>query len=108
MIMAVRQARQSVLPLWCDSIGLDAAQTSLIFGLSGAVDMLLFYPAGSVMDRFGPGSIGIPSMLVLALSHAVLPFATTAVGGRGGDPHGHRERAGCRDRADDGSRRVAP
>lgn len=78
MVMAVRQARQSVLPLWCEHIGLDAAQTSLVFGLSGAVDMLLFYPAGSVMDRFGPASVGIPSMLVLAAAHAVLPLATTA------------------------------
>lgn len=77
MVMAVRQARQSVLPLWCDHIGLGPAQTSLIFGISGAVDMLLFYPAGSVMDRFGPASIGIPSMLVLAGAHAVLPLATT-------------------------------
>lgn len=77
LVMAVRQARQTVLPLWCDHIGLDAAQTSLIFGLSGAVDMLLFYPAGSVMDRFGPASVGIPSMLVLAGAHALLPLATT-------------------------------
>jgi len=77
MVMAVRQTRQSVLPLWCDHIGLDAAQTSLIFGLSGAVDMLLFYPAGSLMDRFGPASVGIPSMLVLAASYAVLPLAGT-------------------------------
>lgn len=29
------------------------------------------------MDRFGPASIGIPSMLVLAGAHAVLPLATT-------------------------------
>jgi MFS family permease len=77
MVMAVRQARQTVLPLWCSAIGLDAAQTSLIFGLSGAVDMLLFYPAGSLMDRFGPASVGIPSMLVLAVSHVVLPLADT-------------------------------
>ena len=77
MVMAVRQTRQSVLPLWCDHIGLDAAQTSLIFGLSGAVDTLLFYPAGSLMDRFGPASVGIPSMLVLAASYAVLPLAGT-------------------------------
>jgi MFS family permease len=51
LVMAVRQGRQAVLPLWCDHIGLDVAQTSLIFGISGAVDMLLFYPAGSLMDR---------------------------------------------------------
>lgn len=77
LVMAVRQSRQSVLPLWCESIGMDAAQTSLVFGLSGAVDMLLFYPAGSVMDRFGRAAVGIPSMLVLGLAHVLLPLTST-------------------------------
>ncbi len=77
LVMAVRHSRQSVLPLWCESIGLDAAQTSLVFGLSGAVDMLLFYPAGSVMDRFGRAAVGIPSMLVLGLAHVLLPLTST-------------------------------
>jgi len=77
LVMAVRQSRQSVLPLWCESIGMDAAQTSLVFGLSGAVDMLLFYPAGSVMDRFGRAAVGIPSMLVLGMAHVVLPLTST-------------------------------
>jgi MFS family permease len=77
LVMAVRQGRQSVLPLWCEHIGLDVAQTSLIFGISGAVDMLLFYPAGSLMDRFGPAAIGVPSMVVLAVSHALLALTST-------------------------------
>lgn len=77
LVMAVRHSRQTVLPLWCESIGLDAAQTSLVFGLSGAVDMLLFYPAGSVMDRFGRAAVGIPSVLVLGLAHALLPLTST-------------------------------
>ena len=77
-VQAVRQSRQTVLPLWCDQIGLDATTTSLVAGASGAVDMLLFYPAGSVMDRFGRVAVAVPSMLVLALGHALLPFTSTA------------------------------
>jgi MFS family permease len=76
-VQAVRQARLSVLPLWAESIGLSAAQTSLVFGLAGAVDMLLFYPAGSVMDRYGRVWIGVPSMLVMALAHALLPLTSS-------------------------------
>ena len=30
--------------------GIDAATTSLIFGISAGVDMLLFYPGGAIMD----------------------------------------------------------
>ncbi|PRY13576.1 MFS transporter [Kineococcus rhizosphaerae] len=77
-VQAVRQSRQTVLPLWCEHLGLDATTTSLVAGVSGAVDMLLFYPAGSVMDRVGRAAVGVPSMLVLAVGHVLLPFSHTA------------------------------
>ena len=54
LVAAVRASRQAVIPLWAESIGLDAATTSLIYGLAGGIDMLVFYPAGKVMDRQRP------------------------------------------------------
>lgn len=77
MVGAARGARQTVLPLWTESLGFDPSVTSLIFGISGAVDMLLFYPAGKVMDRRGRLWVAVPSMLLLGASIAVLPLATT-------------------------------
>lgn len=74
LVGAVRASRQVVIPLWAQHIGLDPQTTSIIFGLSGAVDMLLFYPAGSVMDRLGRKWVAVPSMLVLGLAHLVLPL----------------------------------
>lgn len=74
---AVRGARQTVLPLWTEHLGMSATTTSLIFGLSGAVDMLLFYPSGRVMDRLGRLWIAIPSMLVMAVAMLTLPLAHT-------------------------------
>ncbi|MFC9689620.1 MFS transporter [Kribbella sp. NPDC056951] len=78
LVGAVRASRQVVVPLWALHIGLDAQTTSIIFGLSGAVDMLLFYPAGSVMDRFGRKWVAVPSMLVLGTAHLLLPLTHTA------------------------------
>ncbi|TWD79532.1 putative MFS family arabinose efflux permease [Kribbella amoyensis] len=78
LVGAVRASRQVVVPLWAEHLGLDAQTTSLIFGLSGAVDMLLFYPAGSVMDRFGRKWVAVPSMLVLAAAHLLLPLTHSA------------------------------
>ncbi|GAA1141838.1 MFS transporter [Ornithinicoccus hortensis] len=75
LVGSVRGARQTVLPLWGEHLGLDPEVISIIFGLSGALDMLLFYPAGKVMDSFGRLWIGIPSMLLMALAMAVLPLA---------------------------------
>ena len=74
MVGAARGSRQTVLPLWSEHLGLAPATTSIVFGLSGAVDMLLFYPAGKVMDLFGRLWIGIPSMLVMALAFVLLPL----------------------------------
>jgi MFS family permease len=79
LVGAVRASRQVVIPLWALHIGVDAQTTSIIFGLSGAVDMLLFYPAGSVMDRMGRKWVAVPSMFVLGLAHLLLPLTHTTV-----------------------------
>lgn len=77
LVGAVRGARQTVLPLWGEHLGLDPAVTSVVFGVAGAADMLLFYPAGKVMDAFGRLWIGIPAMLTMGLAMALLPLTTT-------------------------------
>ena len=78
LVGAIRASRQVVIPLWAEHIGLDPQTISLIFGVSGAVDMLLFYPAGSVMDRFGRKWVAVPSMTVLGLAHLLLPLTHSA------------------------------
>lgn len=77
LVGAVRGARQVVLPLWSEHLGLAPATTSLVFGLSGALDMLLFYPAGHVMDRRGRLWVAVPSMLVMGAALLLLPLAGT-------------------------------
>lgn len=78
-VSMVRATRQVVLPLWGIHIGLSATTIALIFGLSGAVDMLLFYPAGRLMDLRGRAWVAVPSMLGLAAAHLLLPLTHTAV-----------------------------
>lgn len=73
---AVRSARQTVLPLWADHLHLSAETTSLVFGVAGAVEMLLFYPAGRVMDRYGRLAVAVPSMALLGASMMFLPLST--------------------------------
>jgi MFS family permease len=76
---AIRAGRQTVLPLWAEHIHIDAATTSVIFGIAGAVDMLLFYPSGLVMDRYGRLAVALPAMLVMGVAMMTLPLTTTAI-----------------------------
>ena len=78
IISAARATRQSIVPLWAQSVGLSAATTSVIFGISAGVDMLLFYPGGAIMDRFGRVYVAVPSMIVIGLGFVLLPLTSGA------------------------------
>jgi MFS family permease len=75
LVSAIRSCRQIVIPLWADQIGLDATATALIYGIMGGVDMLLFYPAGRVMDLRGRLWVALPSMLIMGASMIAIPWA---------------------------------
>jgi MFS family permease len=77
---AIRAARIAVIPLWASHLGLSPQVSTVIFGLSAAVDMVLFYPAGIVMDRFGRAWTAVPSTLVLALGTIALTATSGAAG----------------------------
>jgi MFS family permease len=76
---AARAGRQTVLSLWAAHIGLDVATTSIVFGIANAIDMVLFYPSGFVMDRRGRRAVALPSMLLLAAGTALIPLTGNAV-----------------------------
>ncbi|TLP79580.1 MFS transporter [Nesterenkonia sphaerica] len=80
LVGAIRGARQQVIPLWGEYIGLDPTTISLLFGLAGGIDMLLFYPAGRVMDRWGRLWVGVPAMTMLGISMALFPLTSTGAG----------------------------
>ena len=78
-VAGARAIREAVVPLWAESVGFSPAQTSLVFGVAGALDMALFYPSGWLMDRFGRVAAAVPSMVVLGIGMMLLPLATTLV-----------------------------
>jgi MFS family permease len=81
LMRMVRAAPQSILPLYGSAIlGLDARSIGLIASLSGAVDALLFYPAGLVQDRWGRKYAIVASLLGMASGLALVPLASTFTG----------------------------
>jgi MFS family permease len=80
LLSALRSSRQVVIPLWSDHLGMDATSASLIYGLSGAIDMLVFYPAGKLMDRKGRQWVAVPSTLIMGAALLLIPLTGSFVG----------------------------
>jgi len=80
LIAAVRATRQAVIPLWAQHLGIDPAQTAIIYGISAGIDMLVFYPAGRIMDLRGRRAVAVPCMLLMAAGLALLPLTSSPLG----------------------------
>ena len=76
LVSAVRATRQAVIPLWADHLALAPAAASMIYGLASGIDMLVFYPAGKVMDQMGRRWVAIPSMLIMGMALVTMPLTT--------------------------------
>jgi len=75
-VQVLRSSRQAIIPLWGDQIGLNASQVSLIFGASSAIEMVLFYPIGMLMDRRGRKWAAIPCLILLSVGMALVPLTS--------------------------------
>jgi len=80
VISAARATRPVLIPLWADHIGLQPTSTSLLFAMAGAVELLLFYPAGSLMDRFGRRTVAVPCAALMGAGMVVLPLGHSLTG----------------------------
>jgi MFS family permease len=79
LVSAVRASRQAVIPLWADHLALAPSVASLIYGMAGGVDMLVFYPAGKVMDHKGRRWVAVPSMLIMGAAMLLMPLTSGAL-----------------------------
>ncbi|GAA4479976.1 MFS transporter [Enteractinococcus fodinae] len=77
-LTALRASRTAVIPLWAEHLGLSPAQASLIYGVAGAVDLIMFYPSGLMMDRKGRRVVAVSCLTGLALGTAVVPLTTSS------------------------------
>ena len=75
---ALRQARVVVIPLWAEHLGMSDARISVLFGVATAIDVVMFVPAGYVMDRVGRVWAAVPAAIALGVGAAVLPLTSTS------------------------------
>ena len=71
----IRAGRKIVIPLYAaDVLGLDAESIGWILGISGALDMVLFLPAGMIMDWLGRKFAIIPCFFIQGIGMALIPL----------------------------------
>lgn len=76
LAQVVRQGRHFLIPLYAvEIVGLDAFEVGVIMTTSAVLDMVMFGPAGYVMDRFGRKFAIVPSFTTMAIGIAMIPFA---------------------------------
>jgi MFS family permease len=74
LLSAIRQTRQTVIPLWASHIGLSPTDSSIIYGIAGGVEALTFYPAGKVMDLYGRRWVAVPCVLIMGVAFILMPL----------------------------------
>jgi MFS family permease len=74
LLQAIRQTRQTVIPLWASHIGLSPTDSSIIYGIAGAVEALTFYPAGKVMDLRGRRWVALPCVTIMGVAFMLMPL----------------------------------
>jgi MFS family permease len=79
VIGASRSVRTSLMPLWAEHVGISAATTSLIFAVASGIELVMVYPGGWVMDRYGRATTAVPVAASAALACLLLPLATTVL-----------------------------
>ncbi|MDI3331222.1 MAG: MFS transporter [Micrococcus sp.] len=73
-LSATRACRSAVIPLWATHLGLSPAAASVIYGLTGLADLLMFYPSGLLMDRRGRRLVAVSCLAGLGLGMALIPL----------------------------------
>src|SRR5690606_37876301 len=74
---AVRAGRRVLIPLFGAAVlGLDALAVGLVVSAGALVDMLMFYPAGWLMDRHGRKAAIVPCFVLMGLAIALVPLTT--------------------------------
>ncbi len=74
---AARAGRRVLIPLFGAAVlGLDALAVGLIVSAGALVDMLMFYPAGWLMDRRGRKAAIVPCFLLMGIAVALVPLAS--------------------------------
>ncbi|MDO5719852.1 MAG: MFS transporter [Actinomycetaceae bacterium] len=74
-----RANRNILIPLWGNALGLEPETISLTWAIAAVVDVVMFYPSGALMDRYGRRAVLVPTLGMMGIAFALLPLTSTPV-----------------------------
>lgn len=74
-----RANRNVLIPLWGNALGLEPETISLTWAIAAIVDVIMFYPSGALMDRYGRRAVLVPTLGMMGVAFAFLPLTSTPV-----------------------------
>jgi MFS family permease len=73
----IRSGRNTIIPLYAANVlGLDVGEVGLMLGIAAAVEMVMFLPAGWLMDGLGRKYSIVPSFTIQAVGMALVPLTS--------------------------------
>jgi MFS family permease len=75
----LRSSREALIPLWGNHLGIASEVIPLIFAASAAIESMLFYPVGLLMDRRGRKFTAVPAMALFTLGVLAIPLTSDAL-----------------------------
>lgn len=73
-----RLARPLIIPLLGAAMGVDASTISFVIAIGAAIEILMFVPAGALMDQLGRAAVLVPCLSIMGAAYvltAVLVWA---------------------------------
>jgi MFS family permease len=72
----IRSGRQILIPLYCATVlDMSVGRVGAVMTISAMIDMVMFVPAGNIMDRYGRKFASVPSFAIMAIGMGMLPLA---------------------------------
>lgn len=74
----IRSGRQILIPLYGATVlDMSVGTVGAVMTISAMIDMVMFVPAGNIMDRYGRKFASVPSFAIMAIGMGLLPLANS-------------------------------
>jgi MFS family permease len=80
VLTAARVNRDLTLPLLGHAANHPPATIALVLGVAAVVELLVMFPAGVLMDRYGRAAVIVPCMLTVGVSYLLAGWTTSMIG----------------------------